>query len=50
MFEQRLKAANRQVLPSPSATGPTLAWLQANYSADYTACGASGMSGGGSCI
>jgi hypothetical protein len=50
VFEQRMKAANRQVLPSPSATGPTLAWLQANYSADYTACGASGMSGGGSCI
>lgn len=50
LFEQRMAAANRQVLPSPSAVGPTAAWLQENYSEDYTACGASGMSGGGSCI
>lgn len=50
VFEHRMKESNRQVLPSPSPVGPTLAWLQANYSADYTACGASGMSGGGSCI
>ncbi|MES2355309.1 MAG: hypothetical protein V4568_13110 [Pseudomonadota bacterium] len=50
LFEQRMAAANRQVLPSPSSVGPTTAWLQENYSPDYTACGASGMSGGGSCI
>jgi len=50
LFEQRMAAANRQVLPSPSKVGPTAAWLQENYSPDYTACGASGMSGGGSCI
>lgn len=50
LFEKRMKEANRQVLPSPSPVGPTQAWLAANYDADYVACGASGMSGGGSCI
>jgi hypothetical protein len=50
VFEKKMKKANRQVGPSPSAVGPTTAWLQQNYDANYTACGASGMSGGGSCI
>lgn len=50
LFEKRMREANRQVLPSPSPVGPTQAWLAANYDPDYVACGASGMSGGGSCI
>lgn len=50
LFEKRMKEANRQVLPSPSPVGPTQAWLATHYDPDYVACGASGMSGGGSCI
>lgn len=40
----------RQFGASPSPVGPTAAWLKENYDPEYTACGASGMSGGGSCI
>jgi hypothetical protein len=50
VFEDKMKKANRQVGPSPSTVGPTTAWLQENYDSGYNACGASGMSGGGSCI
>lgn len=50
VFEARMTKANRQFGPSPSPVGPTTAWLKANVNPDYTACGASGMSGGGSCI
>lgn len=50
VFEEKMKKANRQFGESPSKVGPTTAWLQANYNPDYNACGASGMSGGGSCI
>ena len=50
VFEERMTKAGRQFGESPSNTGPTTAWLQKNYHASYNACGASGMSGGGSCI
>ena len=50
IFEARMKRSNRQFGDSPSPTGPTTAWLQKTYNKSYTACGASGMSGGGSCI
>jgi hypothetical protein len=50
IFEEKMKAANRQFGASPMECGPTLDYLQANYNKDYTACGASGLSGGGSCI
>jgi hypothetical protein len=50
VFEKKMTAANRQFGPSPMRHGPTLEYLQANYSPNYVACGASGMSGGGSCI
>jgi hypothetical protein len=50
IFEEKMKAANRQFGPSPMLAGPTYDYLTSNYSASYTACGASGLSGGNSCI
>jgi hypothetical protein len=50
IFEEKMNAANRQFGSSPMKSGPTLEYLQANYNKDYNACGASGLSGGGSCI
>ena len=50
VFEQKMKDAGRQFGPSPSPTGPTTKWLKETYNPNYTACGASGLSGGGSCI
>ena len=50
IFEQRMRKANRQFGDAPSAVGPTTDWLKKTYNPDYHACGASGMSGGGSCI
>lgn len=50
VFEERMTAANRQFGDSPMPHGPTLDYLTQNYNPNYVACGASGMSGGGSCI
>lgn len=50
VFEDKMKRAKRQYGDSPSAVGPTTAWLKETYNPNYTACGASGLSGGGSCI
>jgi len=50
IFEERMDNANRQYGASPMAHGPTLKYLQKDYSGSYVACGASNLSGGGSCI
>lgn len=50
LFEARMKKAQRQFGPSPMPKGPTGQWLQDASGGSYTACGASGMSGGGSCV
>ncbi|MBC7774731.1 MAG: hypothetical protein H7246_04770 [Phycisphaerae bacterium] len=50
VFEAKMDAAGRQYGPSPMPNGPTTAWLKTNYNSAFVACGASGMSGGGSCI
>lgn len=50
LFEERMKKAQRQFGPSPQPNGPTGQWLQNVSGGSYTACGASGMSGGGSCV
>ena len=50
VFQEKMDAAGRQYGPSPVATGPTTEYLKKNYNPDYNACGASGLSGGGSCI
>lgn len=47
IFEERMEKTGRQYGPSPFAEGPPAWWLHSVGS--YTACGASGMSGGGSC-
>ena len=50
IFEEKMVRARREYGPSPMPNGPTLKWLQENVNEYYTACGASGMSGGGSCF
>lgn len=50
IFEEKMDRARRQYGPSPMPFGPSHEWLQENVNKNYTACGASGMSGGGSCI
>ncbi len=50
VFEEKMTDANRQFGPSPMENGPTKEHLVNNYSGGYVACGASGLSGGGSCI
>jgi hypothetical protein len=50
VFEEKMTKAHRQFGDSPMECGPTLDYLQTNYNKDYNACGASGLSGGGSCI
>jgi hypothetical protein len=49
IFEERMDNANRQYGPSPMHGGPTFNYLRKNYNPSYVACGASGLSGGGSC-
>jgi hypothetical protein len=48
LFEDRMTKTKRQFGPSPFAEGPPAWWLN-DQEGGYTACGASGMSGGGSC-
>lgn len=50
LFEARMHKARRQFGPSPKPNGPTGQWLQDMSGGNYAACGASGMSGGGSCV
>lgn len=47
LFEERMAETNRQFGPSPFKDGPPAWWL--NSVGSFTACGASGMSGDGSC-
>lgn len=54
LFEQRMKSAKRQYGPSPEEFGPPAEllskWInEETGNCGYTACGASGLSGGGSC-
>lgn len=65
VFEERMEKSKRTFGPAPAtlsngsikspvvfntAEGPPTKWLQATMPGSYTACGASGLSGGGSCI
>ncbi len=65
VFEERMQQAQRTFGEPPqqlttgvvtdttvynTAEGPPAAWLDATMPGGYTACGASGLSGGGSCI
>jgi len=50
LFEERMIKAGRQFGPSPMEGGPGHQWLQDVSGGGYTACGASGLSGGGSCV
>ncbi len=50
LFQQRMEQAGRQYGPSPMENGPPHQWLQDVSGGHYTACGASGLSGGGSCV
>jgi hypothetical protein len=63
VFEGRMAAAKRTFGPAPAqlstltlnqvyntSEGPPAAWLRATMPGGYTACGASGLSGGGSCV
>jgi hypothetical protein len=65
LFEERMHQAQRTFGEAPkqlstgvvsdttiynTTEGPPTAWLDATMPGGYTACGASGLSGGGSCI
>jgi len=65
VFEARMARAKRTFGPAPAqlstgsipntaiyntSEGPPAAWLNITLPGGYTACGASGLSGGGSCI
>ncbi len=48
VFEKKMEKASRQYGPSPMAGGPTAEHIKKSFKG-YAACGASGLSGGGSC-
>ncbi len=50
LFEERMTRAGRQFGPSPMEAGPGHQWLQDVSGGEFTACGSSGLSGGGSCV